>query len=209
MRPPRLRELPFLLLAAIWASCSTYEIAIEPAPVALAPREADARLPLTFAVRSTYAPFVDEDLSTTDLYPRDRRLLRDEVARYAQALTATGQFASVTEGAPGNGLHCQFVIVSGREPSNEFVRVLSILLTLTLLPHEQREIVRLQAEVSSPSRASATYECRALVTSSATAFDDTRLRRPRSFSGPEHELVAALVARMATDGFLDRRGGAR
>jgi hypothetical protein len=41
------------------------------------------------------------------------------------------------------------------------------------------------------------------ITTNAVGGDDTRLRRPWSLCGPEDELMAALTAQLAHDGWLD------
>lgn len=205
MRP----SLAPLLFASVAAGCASYRITIEPPPFDLAARAAHARGPLAVSLQSTYAPYVDGDLSRTDLYPRDRELGRQDLERYRQALAATQQFAAVTLGGPGQGLHCALTVVSGREPAQPGRRWLSLLLTLGQLSHEQREIVRLEAVVSAPGRAPASYRFEGRVTTDAVGADDVQTRRPYSLCGPENELARALVSHLAKDGWLESAGGAR
>jgi len=195
-----------LLLTALTAGCASYRMTIEPPPTALTTRDASQRVPLTITVQSTYAPYVDGDLSTTDLYPRDRELGQQDLRRYREALLATQQFVEVTAGDPGPGLHCALTVVSGREPARNGRRMLSILLTFGQLSHEQREIVRLEAVVSRPGREPSTYRLEGRITTDAVDFETSRTRRSRSLCGPEGELARALVSRMVADGWLDAAG---
>lgn len=195
-----------LLLTALTAGCASYRMSIEPPPVALPTREASQRVPLAITVQSTYAPYVDGDLSTTDSYPRDRELGQQELRRYRLALLATQHFVEVTAGDPGPGLHCALTVVSGREPAREGRRVLSILLTFGQLSHEQCEIVRIEAVVSRPGREPSTYRLEGRITTDAVGFDSARTRRSDSLCGPESELARALVSRMVADGWLDAAG---
>ena len=172
-------------------------------------RVASARPRLTLAVRSTYAPFVDGALSTTDRYPRDHKLGVDVQDRYRSAFEATRQFANVRISDDPEGLHCRLEIVSGREPSHELRRIVSILFTLGLLSHEQRETVQLTATVSAPARGETIYRLEAKITTNAEHGGNTKLRRPRALCGPENDLVATLVAHMAKDGWLDAAGRVR
>ncbi|MEZ5966868.1 MAG: hypothetical protein R3F56_23715 [Planctomycetota bacterium] len=192
-----------LLLSLCATACSSYVITVQPPPPQLPPHVATARPPMTLAVESTYAPFVDGELSTTQRYPRNHGLGREDRDRYRRAFEASGQFTAVTLAPPGDGPHCRLSVVSGREPPHELRRAVSILLTLGLLSHEQREIVRLEAAVSAPGRAVQTYRLEARITTNARSAGATRLHRPPSFSGPENDLVAALVALMGRDGWLD------
>lgn len=194
-----------LLLTALTAGCASYRMTIEPPPTALPTREASQRVPLSITVKSTYAPYVDGDLSTTDLYPRDRRLGQEDLGRYREALLATQQFVEVTAGDPGPGLHCALTVVSGREPARDGRRALS-LLTFGQLSHEQREIVRLEVVVSRPGREPSTYRLEGRITTDAGDFATSRTRRSHSQCGPEGELARALVSRMVTDGWLDAAG---
>jgi hypothetical protein len=57
--------------------------------------------------------------------------------------------------------------------------------------------------VSLPGRAPSTYSLQGHITTNAVGGDDTRLRRPWSLCGPEDELMAALTAQLAHDGWLD------
>ncbi|MCU0866557.1 MAG: hypothetical protein MUC36_22460 [Planctomycetes bacterium] len=194
-----------LLLAALTAGCATYRIAIEPPPVDLPTRDASQRVPLTITVQSTYAPYLDGDLSTTDRYPRDSKLGQQDLHRYRLALLATQQFEAVAAGDPGQGLHCALNVVSGREPARTGRLLLSILLTFGQLSHEQREIVRIEAVVSRPGREPSKYHLEGRITTDAV-LDSAHTRRANSLCGPENELARALVSQMAVDGWLDAMG---
>lgn len=193
-----LQRLALGLLLVV-SGCTTYELTVIPPALALQPRPPASRPDLTIAVQSTYAPYANEDLQLGELYPRDGRLGRREQARYQEAFAATQQFRSVAIGDAGNPLHCRLVILSGREPPTNH---LLAGLTFGLVPTYRREILRLDATVSAPGRVPARYALEGRVLSRTRGPGDTT--QPRFSNLPEQQLTAALVARMAADGWLDR-----
>ena len=198
-RPTMVSPRIALGLLIVLSGCTTYELTMIPPALALQSRPPATRPDLTIAVQSTYAPYGDEDLQLGDLYPRNGRLGRMEQNRYQEAFAATQQFRSVAVGDAGNPLHCRLVILSGREPPTN--RLLAGL-TFGLVPTYRREILRLDATVSAPGRVPASYAIEGRILSRTQGPGDTT--QPRFSNVPEQQLTAALVARMAADGWLDR-----
>jgi hypothetical protein len=149
-------------------------------------------------VESTYAPYVDGRLQLDDLYPRNGRRGREEQVRYEMAFEATQQFRAVEIGEVGNGLHCRVAVVSGREPPNRLISGL----TFGLVPIYRREIIAIEATVSAPGRAPATYAIEGRITSRIQGPIDPDQRRYSN--EPEQRLAASLAGWMADDGWLDR-----
>lgn len=197
----RLPIASFLTLSFLAGSCASYRIAIEPPPHELAARAGAACRPLGISLQSTYAPYENGELSTTDLYPRDSELGARELHRYREALLSTQRFESVAKGEPGKGLHCALTVVSGREPARKGRCILSFFL-FGLLSHEQREIVRIQAVVTAPGRSAQTYRLEGRITTDAIM--DIHVGLHRDFlDGPEKDIAMALASHMEKNGWLD------
>jgi hypothetical protein len=188
-----------IALPLVLSCCISFEVTMTPPPGALQPRPPENRPDLTIAVESTYAAFVDDRLQLDDLYPRNGRLGRQELAHYVMAFRATEQFRTVATGQPGNGLHCRVAVVSGREPPGDHLRTI---LTFGLVPTRQREIISIQATVSAPGREPATYAVEGRITMRTQG--PIARQTERWSSEPECQLAACLVARMMDDGWLDR-----
>jgi hypothetical protein len=205
LAPPAFLPVVLVAASALLGACTSYEMTITPAPGSLPERPLARRPGLSLEVDSTYAPYVDGQLDLGDVYARDGQLGLVEGRVYRNAFESTRQFAAVQTGQAGSSLHCRLAIVSGREPPNELLRTVSILFTFGLLAHHQREIVSLTATVSAPWRAPMDYALEAEIDTRAVSADASGPRR--LFYEPEQQIVDALVARLAADGWLDGPAG--
>jgi hypothetical protein len=197
------RSIHTLLAAAglLLASCTT--ITVEPQPLSLPALPAAARPALDFVLHTTKDPYLGLDFEGPR-YASESRVDGEDLARATAtiraALEATAAFASVTRGGAGQRLHCDLRV---RFRPADGSGAMIIFMSAGVLPFATDSHHELVATVTAPGRAPQDYTFRCeTYTFAWVPLLPVAIVQGLFQSSPLQQIIDALVAQMAHDGWL-------